>query len=265
MLFGQWGLQQAAHHATVRECCRFRQARQKPVVPRPLVLEFERADAVRDVLQRILDRVRVGIHRVDAPTVAGVVVAGVLDPVQRRVAQVDVRAGHVDLGAQHHRAIGMLTIAHLLESRQVVIDRPVPPRAVDARMAKVATGGAHRIGALLVHIGQAAFDQVLSRAVHEVEIVAGKVQVLGAGKAPVPAQPMHHLDDRVDVFLLFLLRVGVVEAQVADAAEVARQTKVQADALGMADVQVAVGLGRKAQAHCRRVGLTGRLVRRVAR
>ena len=82
--------------------------------------------------------------------------------------------------------------------------------------------------------------------------------------APVPAQPMHHLDDRVDVLLLFFLRVGVIESQVADAAEIARQAEVQADALGMADVQVAVGLGRKAQPHRRWVGRTLGVMRCIA-
>src|SRR5690606_10505969 len=44
----------------------------------------------------------------------------------------------------------------------------------------------------------------------------------------------------------FLHRVGVVQAQVADAAELRRDAKVQADGLGVADVQVAVGLRREA-------------------
>jgi hypothetical protein len=51
--------------------------------------------------------------------------------------------------------------------------------------------------------------------------------------------------------------VGVVKAHVADAAVVARQAEVQADALGVAHVQVAVGLGREAGADLGRVGLAG--------
>ena len=43
--------------------------------------------------------------------------------------------------------------------------------------------------------------------------------------------------------------VGVVEAQVALAAELGGQAEVQADGLGVADVQVAVRLGRKARVH----------------
>jgi hypothetical protein len=56
---------------------------------------------------------------------------------------------------------------------------------------------------------------------------------------------MHGVDDGIDVLLLFLLRVGVVEAQVAGAAVVRGQAEIQADRLGVAEMQVAVRLGGK--------------------
>src|SRR5262249_365412 len=59
-------------------------------------------------------------------------------------------------------------------------------------------------------------------------------------------QPFDIGHDGVDVLLLLLLRVGVVEAEVALAAALLGQPEVQADRLGVADVQVAVGLGREA-------------------
>ena len=76
---------------------------------------------------------------------------------------------------------------------------------------------------------------------------------------------MHHLDNGVDILLLFTLRVGVVKAQVAHTAVVRRQAEVQADAFGMADMQVAVGLGREARADACGVGRAGSMQRRVAR
>src|SRR6185503_3787780 len=60
------------------------------------------------------------------------------------------------------------------------------------------------------------------------------------------AQPAHVALDRLDVLDVLGERVAVVEAQVAPAAEVARQPEVEADRLGVADVRVAVGLGREA-------------------
>jgi hypothetical protein len=48
---------------------------------------------------------------------------------------------------------------------------------------------------------------------------------------------------------LLLGGIGVVEAQVALAPKLGRKSKVEADRLGMPDVQVAVRLGRKTRLH----------------
>ena len=62
---------------------------------------------------------------------------------------------------------------------------------------------------------------------------------------PVKSEPAHILFNGFDVFNGFLARVGIVKAQVAQAVEFVGQTKIQADRLGMPDVQVPVGLRRK--------------------
>ena len=64
-------------------------------------------------------------------------------------------------------------------------------------------------------------------------------------RVPVVAEPADIALDRVDVLLLFLDGVGVVEAQVAAPAELRGNPEVQRDRLRVADVEVAVGLGRK--------------------
>jgi hypothetical protein len=227
-----------------------------------LVFEFQRADAVGDLLQRVFDGVRVGVHRVDAPLVAGVVVGGPAHAVQRGVAHVDVGAGHVDLRAQDGGAVGNLAVAHGAEALEVFRGRAGAEAAVGAGGVEVAAVRAHFVGGLLVHIGKAGADQVLGGFVHEVEVVAGEVLVRlqGAGGAGAVgqvgfvAEPLHRVADGVDVFLLFFFRVGVVKAQVAHAAVFLGQLEVEPDALGVADVQVAVGFGREAHAHLGGVG-----------
>ena len=247
----------------------FDQPGQQPVVKRALVFKLQRADAVGDLLQRVLYRVGKGVHRVDTPFAAGVVVVGAADAVDGGVAQVDVGRGHVDLGAQHHGAVGMLVVAHFAKDRQVLRRGAVAVRAVHAGVAKVAPAVAHFVRRLGVYIGVAGFDQVFGGAVHEVEVVAGLVQVdfyaAGVAVLPVKAEPFDGVFDGVDILGVFFFRVGVVKPQVAHAAVVARQAEVEADALGVADVQVAVGLGREAGADVGRVGLASGLVRRVAR
>jgi hypothetical protein len=110
-----------------------------------------------------------------------------------------------------------------------------------------ATVPAHLLGRLVVHIGEALPDQVLGPGVELLEVVRGVVQVL----APVEAEPADVGLDGVDVGLLLLHRVGVVEAQVAAAAELLGHAEVKADRLGVADVEEPVRLGRKAGDHRR--------------
>jgi hypothetical protein len=210
-----------------------------------VVLELERADRVRDALDRVRHAVRPVVARVDAPGLAGAVVSGVADAVHHRVAQVDVAALHVDLRAQHVRAVGMLSLLHFFQQFQILADRAVAERAVAAVLGERAAVSADLLGGERVDVGQAALDQVAREAVQLLEVIRGVVLVL----APVETEPAHRVDDRVDVFLLFLSRVGVVEAQVAHAAVVAREAEIEADRLGVAEVQVPVGLRREARAH----------------
>ncbi len=65
--------------------------------------------------------------------------------------------------------------------------------------------------------------------------------------APVEAEPAHITLDGVDIFLLFLGRIGVVEAQIAAPAEFLGHAEIEADRLGVTYMQVAVRLGRKAR------------------
>ena len=210
-----------------------------------MILELERADRVRDVLDRVRDAVRPVVARIDAPVIAGAVMLGMPYSVHHRVAQVDVAALHVDLGPQHVNAVGVLAVLHLLQQVQAFLDRTVAEGAVAAALSQGAAVGPHLLGGQRVDVGEAALDQIAREPVEAVEVVRGVVLVL----APVEAEPAHRVDDRIDVFLLFLRRVGVVEAQVAHPAVVAREAEVEADRLGVAEVKVAVRLGRKARAH----------------
>ena len=147
----------------------------------------------------------------------------------------------------------MQAFAHFLEQPKGFFCRAIAPGGVHAWFGQGAAHLAHRLGALLIDVGVSRPDQRLREAVHDPEIVAGEIQVLGLAGLPVKPQPFHGLDDRVDVLLFFLFRVRVVKAQVADAAVVAGEAEIQADALGMADVQVTVGFRRKPRADARRI------------
>ena len=210
-----------------------------------MVLELERAKRMAHALETIRQAVRPVVGRVDAPLVAGTVVVRVPDAVHDRVAQIEIRVPHVDLRAQHVRAVLVLAIAHAAEQRQVFVHGAVAPRRVLARLGKVAARGAHLLGALAVDIGLAGLDQRLGELIQRAEVVRG-VEVL---LAPIESKPLHPCLDGVDVLLLLLLRIGVVEPQVAGAAVLLGDAEVEADGLHMPEVQVAVRLRRKARLH----------------
>ena len=204
-------------------------------------VELEGADGVGHALDGVRLPVRVVVGRVDAPRVAGPRVGGVDDPVQDGVAQVDVGRGHVDLRPQHPGAVGELARAHPREQVQVLLDRPVAVGGVRAGLGERAPGLADLVGGQVVHERPPGLHQLHRPVVQLLEVVRRVEQVL----APVEPQPADVGHDRVDVLLLLLDRVGVVEPEVAVAAELGRDAKVEGDRLGVADVEVAVGLGRE--------------------
>ena len=96
----------------------------------------------------------------------------------------------------------------------------------------------------IVDVSLAVFDQLDRPLIELIEIIRRVEKAV-----PLEAQPPHVVLDRVDVFGLFFLGIGVVEAQVGVAAEFVGEAEIEADRLGVADVQIAVGLGRKAGLH----------------
>src|SRR5690554_6254005 len=65
------------------------------------------------------------VHRIDAPLGAGALVRNLADPIERRVAEIDIRRRHVDLSAQYTLAFIEFPAPHALEKVEVLVDRPV--------------------------------------------------------------------------------------------------------------------------------------------
>ncbi len=108
----------------------------EPVVERPMVLEFERADRMGDALDGVGLAMREVVARIDFPRRAGARMRRVQDAVEHRIAQIDVARGHVDLGAQHARAVGEFAGAHAAEQVEVLLHAAVAERAVLARLGQ---------------------------------------------------------------------------------------------------------------------------------
>ena len=180
------------------------------------------------------------VHRVDAPLVARAVVVGMEDAVHDGVAEHHVGVAHADLGAEHLAAVLELAGAHAAEQVEVLLDAAVAVGAVGAGGGHRAAAGADLVERLVVDVRQTLLYQQLGPLVELLEIVGGVVLL-----RPVEAQPVDVLLYGVHILGVLLDGVGVVEAQVRLAAVLLSQSEINAYRLGVADVQVAVGLGWK--------------------
>ena len=98
---------------------------------------------------------------------------GVFDAVQQGIAEHHVRMRHVDLGTQDLLAVGILAVPHFAEEFQVLFGSAVAPGALGAGLIDGAASRADFLLRLVVHIGQAALDQLLGPGVQLVEIIRG--------------------------------------------------------------------------------------------
>src|SRR5262249_4352970 len=131
---------------------------------------------------------------------------------------------------------------HAREQVQVLPDRAVTVGALLPGLGQRAAVRPYLVGAQAVHVGLAGLNQLYGVLVQRFEIVGGVEQFV----APVEPQPVDVFFDRLDVLDVFLGRVGVVEPQVAHAVVLQGDAEIEADRLGVADVEVAVRLRRKA-------------------
>ena len=62
-------------------------------------------------------------------------------------------------------------------------------------------------------------------------------------------EPLDVLHDRVHIFDVFFFWIRVVETQIGVAMELVGKAEVETDGLGVTNMQIAVGLRRKARLH----------------
>ena len=152
--------------------------------------------------------------------------------------------GHVDFGAQGAGGVGEFAGFHAGEQVQIFFDGAVAIGALLTGFGKRAALFADFVGREIADVGFAGLDQLDGPIVELIEIIGGVVD--GGPFATEPADVLH---DGIDVFGFFLGGIGVVEAQIAFAAEFLRESEIDGDGFGVADVQIAVRLRREARVH----------------
>ena len=110
-----------------------------------MILELQGADRMRNAFDRIRLTMSVIVGRVDAPFIARTVVRRTQHAVHDGIAQIHIRRGHIDLGAQRATAIGEFAGAHELEQVEVFFDGAVAKRTISAGFCQCAAIFAHLI------------------------------------------------------------------------------------------------------------------------
>ena len=206
--------------------------------------KLKRTQRMSDTFEEVALPVCKVVHRVCFPLVTGTVVRSLDDAVDDRVAEVHVRVCHVDLGTQNHRTFFQFAAVHLVEQLQVFFDRAVTIGAVCARLCRRPFLGSDLFGRLLVDVCFSFLDQLDGEVPELLEVVGCVVNII-----PVVTQPFDVFFDGVHIFQVFFYRVGIVEAQVANAPIFLGNAEIQADSFGMPDMQVSVGFGWKTGLH----------------
>ena len=204
-----------------------------------MILILQRAQGVGDVLQGILDGMSEVVHGIDAPLVALTVMMSILDAVNDGVAHIEVAALQIDLGAQGVLALRELAVLHALEQVERLLHGTVTPGRTGGG-GSVAAVLLELLGGQLTNISQSLLDQLYSELIVLFKVVRAVQHLI-----PLKAQPADIFLNGVHELHIFLGGVGVVKAQVALAAKLFGSAEVDAQSLAVADVQIAVGLGRE--------------------
>lgn len=181
------------------------------------------------------------VHGVDVPFRACAVVGVLDDAIHYGVAEVHVGRRHVDFGAEHSRSFGEFARVHTHEQVEIFLYRTRAVGALGAGRGGRALLGGNFFRGLVVDISLPLLDHPHGKVEKLGEIVGGVIFAV----APVEAEPVDVLADGIHIFGIFLNGVGIVETEIAGAAEFFSNTEIHADGLGVADMEVAVGLGRE--------------------
>ena len=143
---------------------------------------------------RVFERVREVVHRVNAPLVAGVVVSDFADTVDDGVAHVHVRREHIDFRTQRCCAFVVFAARHLGKFFEIFFDGAIAPRRGFSRFVGDAAVVLPFFGGKMANVGLTELDQLDGVIVDFVEIVRGVEIVF----APIETEPAYVFLDGFD-------------------------------------------------------------------
>ncbi len=214
---------------------------QQPVIKRTMILKLQGADGVGNALNGIRERMCEIIHWVNAPSIPGTVMGGMGNTVDNRITHIDIWRCHVDLGSQYLLPIGELAVFHASKEIHILLNAAVPIWAFLACLSQGATHAADFLGSGIIYIGLAIFNELYGKFIELLKVV----RCIEHPLIPAKAQPFYILLDGIHIFHVFLYRICIIKAEVAQSIVLLRQSKVQANGLGVANMEIAIWLWRK--------------------
>ena len=189
-----------------------------------MILKFQRTDGMCNALHRIAQRMCEVIHRVDAPCITGAVMMSMRNPVQNRIAQVDVRRTHIDLGTQNPCSIREFSRTHTAEQIEILFhadahgkDYSCPARSSVPRSSRICSA------CQIASTNAFPFlNQQLSAVIHFLEIIRGKAKLV-----PFKAKPAHILLNGFHILRIFFNRIRIVEAKVCPPSNSSASSKLR--------------------------------------
>ncbi|KAI3476291.1 hypothetical protein L1887_62128 [Cichorium endivia] len=199
--------------------------------------EFGGAERVADVFEAIDKTVGKVVGRVDAPVLARAVMRGLEHTVGDEVPHLRIAILNVLLHAERDLAGRVFAVLHVFK----ILERLLDGTVAEARgLAGAALGTATLLLDLfwrrVVDVGLSALDELDGELVEPLEVVARVGDLEG-----FEAEPTDGFEDAGKVLFLLGFGVGVVVAEVAEAAVVTGKAKVDGDGLAVTDVEESVG------------------------
>ena len=196
---------------------------------------------MRNTFYRILYRMRKIVHRIDAPFIAGIMMTHMSNPVYNRISHIDIRACHIYFGTKHFFTVSIYAVFHVLKQLKVFFNRPVSVRAVLSRGFKSPAILFDLVSRQIAYESFSFFDKFNSRFIHLVKIIRCKKESV----FPIGPEPLDIRLYRINEFRLFLGGVCIVKSQIELSAILFGKSVIDKYCLGVPDMQIAVGLGRK--------------------
>ena len=154
------------------------------VVQRTVWHKLQSTNRVSNALEEVALSVSEVVHGVSVPLCSGAVVWCMDDAIDDRIAEVHVRVGHVELGAQHHTALNSLRSVHLVKQFEVLLNWTVAVGRVGSGSSRSALLLCNLLSSLLIDVCVSVLDHPDGKLPQLVEVVGSVVYV-----APLESEP----------------------------------------------------------------------------